>query len=264
MNYYQRHIGDYAKKAGHLTPLEHGVYCLLLDAYYDREQGPTHAEAIRWSRARSPEELAALESVLFEFFKLKSGRYSQARVEEEFAKWAEYQDKQRDNGKKGGRPRKANANPDESGGFSTETQAIAKPNPKKASSTNPLIHSPLKQKTTPSGVDFGDVNPQVVADFTAHRKALRAPVTETALAGIRREAEKAGVSLEVALALCCARGWRGFKAAWLIDAPTGFAAPATVPHRPGGVSPAITGPEAKARERDALAAMQSQLREYAK
>ena len=33
MNYYKRHIGDYAAKAGHLSPLEHGVYTLLIDAY---------------------------------------------------------------------------------------------------------------------------------------------------------------------------------------------------------------------------------------
>lgn len=142
MNYYQRHIGDYAKKAGHLSPLEHGVYCLLLDAYYDREQGPTKAEALRWARARSPEEVAATETVLFEFFKFTNGRYKQSRVEEEFGKWEEYQRKQQVNGKKGGRPRKANANPNKSGGFSTETQT----KPKITLSTNPLIHYPLTTK----------------------------------------------------------------------------------------------------------------------
>lgn len=146
MNYYNRHIGDYAKKAGHLSPLEHGVYGLLLDSYYDREQGPTPLEAVRWSRARSPEELAALEMVLSEFFKLKNGRYVQARVEEEFHKWAEYQEKQRAKGKKGGRPRKATANPEESCGFSTESQSKAEPKPGKATSTNPLIHQEAKSK----------------------------------------------------------------------------------------------------------------------
>ena len=71
-----------------------------------------------------------------------------------------------------------------------------------------------KKKTAPSGVDFGEVAPQVVADFTAHRKAQRAPITQTALDAIRREAGKAGMTLEAALAMCCARGWRGFKADW--------------------------------------------------
>jgi uncharacterized protein YdaU (DUF1376 family) len=33
VNYYERHLGDYAKDAGHLSMLEHGAYSLLLDRY---------------------------------------------------------------------------------------------------------------------------------------------------------------------------------------------------------------------------------------
>lgn len=55
---------------------------------------------------------------------------------------------------------------------------------------------------------------QVWEDFLQIRKAKHAPLTETALAGIRREAEKAGISLEAALQTCCERGWQGFKADW--------------------------------------------------
>lgn len=56
------------------------------------------------------------------------------------------------------------------------------------------------------------VQDQTWTDFLAHRKAKGAPLTETALAGIKREAEKAGWSLEAALAEVLARGWQGFKA----------------------------------------------------
>lgn len=82
------------------------------------------------------------------------------------------------------------------------------------------------QKTAPSGVDFGEVSPQVVTDFTAHRKAQRAPITQTALDAIRKEASKAGLTLEAALAMCCARGWRGFKADWVTQ-PNARAGPLT-------------------------------------
>lgn len=83
MNYYKRHIGDYAKKTGHLSPLEHGVYNLILDSYYDREIGPTATDAIRWARARTDEEKAAVQIVLNEFFKLgEDGRYTQVQVEQ--------------------------------------------------------------------------------------------------------------------------------------------------------------------------------------
>jgi len=37
------------------------------------------------------------------------------------------------------------------------------------------------------------------------------------MAGIEREAVKAGLSLEDALRTCCERSWRGFKADWLLD-----------------------------------------------
>ena len=114
--------------------------------------------------------------------------------EDEFAKWAEYQQKQSDKGKKGGRPRKATVKPEKTRSFSEESQTKAE----KSQSTNPLIQLPIeaKAKTAPSGVDFGEVAPQVVADFTAHRKAQRAPITQTALDAIRREAGKAGLTLE--------------------------------------------------------------------
>ena len=52
-------------------------------------------------------------------------------------------------------------------------------------------------------------------DFQKLRKAKRAPLTETALDGIRLEADKAGYSLEQALSTCCLRGWQGFEADWV-------------------------------------------------
>lgn len=60
-----------------------------------------------------------------------------------------------------------------------------------------------------------DVTPETWADYAALRKQHKAPLTATALDGIRREAVKAGWSLQQALAECCARGWRGFKAEWV-------------------------------------------------
>ena len=58
------------------------------------------------------------------------------------------------------------------------------------------------------------VSEQVWEDFSALRTKRRAPITETALRGIQREVEKAGISLEAALSTCCERGWQGFKAEW--------------------------------------------------
>jgi hypothetical protein len=75
-----------------------------------------------------------------------------------------------------------------------------------------------EQKTAP-GADLLDGIPEQVAqDFKQLRQRLRAPITQTAMDGIKREAGKAGITLTAALAMCCERGWRGFKAEWVSGA----------------------------------------------
>ena len=59
------------------------------------------------------------------------------------------------------------------------------------------------------------IDGQLAQDYIALRKSHRAPITQTALKGIEREANSAGLSLEQALTICCERGWRGFRAEWL-------------------------------------------------
>lgn len=83
MHYYKKNIGDYAKKAGRLTMLQHGSYTLLLDACYDREKFPTLDEAIEWTWASTTEEEEAVTFVLKKFFVLEDGVYVQNRIREE-------------------------------------------------------------------------------------------------------------------------------------------------------------------------------------
>lgn len=64
------------------------------------------------------------------------------------------------------------------------------------------------------------IDPQVVRDFRTLRKAKKAAITPTVIAGIKREADKAGYTLENALRTCCERGWQGFKAEWVRDNST--------------------------------------------
>jgi len=83
------------------------------------------------------------------------------------------------------------------------------------------------QKIRPAApLNFKNVDPQVVQDFKAHRHAKKAPITATALAGIEREAQAAGITLQDALVLCCNRGWVGFKSEWVTQpraSPQSFA-----------------------------------------
>ena len=87
MHYYKRNIGDYHKKAGRLSMLQHGAYTLLIDSCYDREKFPTKEEAIDWAWASSKEEIEAVEFVLKKFFKLEDGVYIQKQIKENVCKY---------------------------------------------------------------------------------------------------------------------------------------------------------------------------------
>ena len=61
--------------------------------------------------------------------------------------------------------------------------------------------------------EFG-ITGQLADDFITHRKACKAPITETALKGFQREADKAGIPLAEAITISIERNWRGFKSEW--------------------------------------------------
>jgi len=83
----------------------------------------------------------------------------------------------------------------------------------------------VKQKTTPSSTSSSsststkDITPEGVSDsvfqdYLKIRKAKKSPWTPTAQKLMENEAKKAGISLQQAMEICCARGWVGFKAEW--------------------------------------------------
>ena len=87
MHYYKRNIGDYAKRAGRLSLLQHGVYTQLLDACHEREAFPTEQEAIDWVWASSTEEIEAVRVVLRRLFKEEEGRFVHDEVLNNLAKY---------------------------------------------------------------------------------------------------------------------------------------------------------------------------------
>lgn len=79
------------------------------------------------------------------------------------------------------------------------------------------IQNTNKKNTKKSALDlladFG-ITGQLADDFMIHRKACKAPITETALKGFQREADKAGIPLAEAITISIERNWRGFKSEW--------------------------------------------------
>jgi hypothetical protein len=72
------------------------------------------------------------------------------------------------------------------------------------------------------------VDRSISADWISLRRTKKSPATKTAIEGIQREAAKARIALSDALAMCCERGWVGFKADWVqsqqSNLPTGYQA----------------------------------------
>lgn len=81
-----------------------------------------------------------------------------------------------------------------------------KPAPKKGAKRSNLAARP------------DDVSEEVWKDYQTLRKAKRAPVTDTVINGLRREAGAAGITLEQAMTFCIERGYQGFKADWYKNA----------------------------------------------
>lgn len=87
INYYERHLGDYARDTGHLSMLEHGAYGLLLDRYYATEAPIPDAQVYRIARASSKQERAAVDAVLAEFFHLVDGAWVNRRAAAEIERY---------------------------------------------------------------------------------------------------------------------------------------------------------------------------------
>lgn len=153
MNYYERYCGDYQRDTAHLSLTEHGAFTMLLDTYYATEKplGFDSVSLFRICRAMNPEEQAAVVRVADEFFPVcDDGLRHNKRADALIASTRAKLDAKRDNGKKGGRPKKA-AEP--TGKLpETETQTEGESEQKPADNLN-------KSSPTPT-----PVNPSVSKD----------------------------------------------------------------------------------------------------
>jgi uncharacterized protein YdaU (DUF1376 family) len=108
MHHYQHHIGDYRRDTAHLSLLEHGIYRQLLDMYYLNEQPiPKETQVVfRRLSAKTEHEQNAIETILKEFFLDTPEGWKHTRCDSEIAAYQEKAEKNRINGKSGGRPKK--------------------------------------------------------------------------------------------------------------------------------------------------------------
>jgi len=205
MHYYKRNLGDYAKKAGRLTMLQHGAYTLLIDSCYDRELFPTLEQALEWTWASTEAEIEAVNFVLNRFFVLdKDGCFVQDRILDELL---HYQ-KNADTNKRIADEREAKRREKRTNRVQVVDEAPPNQEPL---TTN---HKPKRESATSVATPIG-VSDSVWQEFKSLRKAKKAPITQRAIDKISEEANLAGWTLEKALEECIVRGWQAFKAEWV-------------------------------------------------
>ncbi|WP_312049192.1 YdaU family protein [Acinetobacter courvalinii] len=105
---YLHHISDFMVDTAHLTPLEECFYRRAIDFYYLNEKPlPKETQSVfRRLRAITQEEREAVVNVLNDFFVEQEDGFHNKRCDSEIAEYHQNANKNRENGKKGGRPRK--------------------------------------------------------------------------------------------------------------------------------------------------------------
>jgi len=208
MHYYEHNIGDYRKDTSHLSLLEHGIYRQLIDTYYLSESPLTKdlEKLMRTHSIRSTEEMLSFSNVLNDFFELTEEGYIHKRCDQTIAEYH-------------GKSEKARASANARWANKDKVKSKRNANAKQTQSEGNANHKPITNNHKPIDTPDG-VSESVFRDYLEVRKTKKAKWTETALKGLTKEAEKAGMSLQEAMELCCARGWVGFKADWVKDQPT--------------------------------------------
>ena len=214
MNFYPFHVGDYAAHTRHLTMMEDLAYRRLLDAYYLGERPLNGCVSDVARSVGMVEHLEAVGYVLKTFFQHDGDQFSNKRCDAELAHYLDKKEKNSSAGKASAQRRLAKR---------ATSVDIPSTDVQPTMNHEPVTKNHKKteeKKTAPEGV-----SDSVWLDFQKLRVKQRAPVTATVMAGIQREADSAGLTLEAALQLCCERSWRGFKAEWVADKPGKAIAP---------------------------------------
>lgn len=181
MNFYKRYTGDYARDTVHLSMVEDGAYNRLMDFYYSTEKPlPADRKAVyRIARATDKAEQKAVDSVLAEFFHGTADGFRHKRIDAEIEKAKPKTDANRENGKKGGRPRKTQPtdNPQENPmGFYSGTQT--EPNGEPAlvnhshSHINQSVNGGVGSSQGVGPVDNSDSPPPLSADAIGEQLVL--------------------------------------------------------------------------------------------
>lgn len=139
-------------------------------------------------------------------------------------------EKNKTNGKRGGRPKKTTFENTVKNTDTSETQWVNFGNPNETQTKPTLVNQEpitnnqepeVKKKNIKKKKDEvekpEDVSEEAWQGWVALRQKKQATVTELVISTLRKEADLLGWTLEQAMSESCLRNWQGFKASWVIN-----------------------------------------------
>ncbi len=127
VNFFKHHIGDYLKKTGTLSTVQHGVYFLMLMEYYGTEKPlPDGRDLYKICRANTKKERESVDEIVTRFWQRTETGLVNKRADEEIEKAQRIRELAKENGTQGGRPPKAVSKPS---GFQNQNPAGFKNKP---------------------------------------------------------------------------------------------------------------------------------------
>ena len=226
MYFYKFHIGDFAMWTAGFDSESVGIFIKLLNRYMLTEN-PIKTDWVFLGFQNSEQEKA--KAILSSCWEETPDGWVFTPVLEIVKHYQSSSAKNRENGKKGGRPRKANSNPEETqtkpSGFSEETQT--KPNsvnsinsvnsvnkdidthPSPSARTASVSSKRLPSIQKPEGVEDEDWQA-----YLRLRKQKRLPLTQRALNAMLDEAEKVSMTPQQMIVCCLEHSWASFRADW--------------------------------------------------
>jgi uncharacterized protein YdaU (DUF1376 family) len=213
VHYYPHHIGDFIKATARLTDAQTMAYLRLIWMYYDRERPlPDDIQSLAFQLGTDE---STVKLILVSYFRLENAAWSHSRCDAEIEAYKANQEKKSKAGKASAERRKNISSTDDEQVFNASLTGVQLTKNQEPRTNNQEPKEKNKRTSAPVVAKPDEVTDQTWMDFLAHRKLKRATVSDTVLDAIRREAQKAGWSLDAALRECVARNWQGFKSEWV-------------------------------------------------
>jgi uncharacterized protein YdaU (DUF1376 family) len=229
VHYYKFNIPAWGLSTSHLSLEEEAIYFRLVNFYYDSEQPiPLETQSVFRRLRITTHEKAAMQ-ILGEYFTKTKKGYVHDKCEEILNEYAIVVGKNRDNGKKGGRPRKIKPLEEtqtKPTGFSDETQGDPKDNlnyslvPIKLFPTDK--RNPYPSLNSLKGIDFSAwptlPTKETMEQWLQVRKSKKASNTQIAMDAVATQvvlADEQGVNADQCIQFSVERSWSGFKLEWV-------------------------------------------------